>query len=81
MADLLIREIDPKLKNDLKKRARAHGHSLSDEAKLLLDIALNRPEPPQKMGTWMRSLLPPEFRGDDLVFEIEDEVRDPPDLK
>ena len=81
MSDLLIRGVKPKLKERLKKRARENGRSLSDEAQLLLDEALNRREPPQKMGTWMRGLLPPEFRGDDLVFEIEDEVREPPNFK
>lgn len=81
MTDLLIRKISPKLKRELEKRARAHGRSLSDEAQSLLDEALTKREPPRKMGTWMQSLLPPEYRGDDLVFEIEDEVRAPPDFK
>ena len=81
MSDLLIRGIKPKLKERLKKSARASGRSLSEEAQSLLDEALTKREPPRKMGTWMRSLLPPEFRGDDLVFEIEDEVREPPDFK
>jgi plasmid stability protein len=81
MSDLLIRGIKPKLKERLKKSARTSGRSLSDEAQSLLDEALNKREPQRKMGTWMRSLLPAEHRGDDLVFEIEDEVRDPPDFK
>ncbi len=36
MADLLIRDIDPKLKRELEERARAHGRSLSEEAKSML---------------------------------------------
>lgn len=79
--DLLIRKVNPQLKDELKKRARAHGRSLSDEAKAVLDDALKPRKPEKKMGTWMRSLLPPEFRGDDLVFERRDEVRKPPDFK
>jgi hypothetical protein len=81
MNDLLIRGIKPKLKERLKKSARESGRSLSEEAQSLLDEALTKREPPRKMGTWMRSLLPPEYRGDDLVFEMEDEVREPPDFK
>lgn len=81
MTDLLIRKIDPKLKAALKERARAHGRSLSDEAKAMLDGALRRPEPPKKMGTWMASLVRPEDRGDDLVFEIPGDIGDPPDLE
>lgn len=79
--DLLIRKVSPKLKDELKKRARAHGRSLSDEAKAVLDEALNQRKSKQKIGTWMRSLLPPEFRGDDLVFERQDQVRKPPDFE
>ncbi len=78
MTDLLIRKIDPKLKRELEKRARAHGRSLSDEAKRVLDSALSRPERPTKMGTWLFNLLPAEYRGDDLVFERNDLVSPPP---
>ena len=80
MTDLLIRKIKPKLKRELEKRARAHGRSLSDEAQSVLDKALY-PEPPMKMGTWMASLVAPEDRGDDLVFEIPGEISNPPDFK
>ena len=81
MTDLLIRKIDPKLKRELEKRARAHGRSLSEEVKTLLGKALGGPAPQKKMGTWMFSLLPEEYRGDDLVFERNDLVSPPPDFE
>jgi plasmid stability protein len=81
LTDLLIREIDPELKEALKERARAHGRSLSDEVKAVLDDALRRPEPPKKMGTWMASLVRPEDRGDDLVFEIPGDIGEPPNFE
>lgn len=81
MTDLLIREIDPELKEALKERARAHGRSLSDEVKAVLDDALRRREPPKKMGTWMASLVRPEDRGDDLVFEIPGDIGEPPNFE
>jgi hypothetical protein len=81
MTDLLIREIDLKLKREIEKRARAHGRSLSAEAKVLLGQALRRPEPPKKMGTWMFSLVRPEDRGDDLIFKVPDKVRKPPSFE
>jgi plasmid stability protein len=81
VTDLLIRKIDPKLKRALEKRAREHGHSLSEEAKTLLGKALSGPEPQMKMGTWMASLVRPEDRGDDLVFEIPGEIGRPPDFE
>ncbi len=80
-SDLLIRKLDARLKRKLAQRARAHGRSMSDEAKAMLDEALEAATPPKKMGTWMRSLLPAEFRGDDFVFEVQDDVREPPDFK
>lgn len=81
MTDMLIRKIDPKLKREIERRAREHGRSLSDQAKLVLQRGLNVPEPPLKMGTYLYSLLPEEFRGDDLVFEIPGDVSDPPDFE
>ena len=78
--DLLIRKVDPKLKDALRRRARAHGRSLSDEAKVVLSIGLGGNQPKKKLGTWMQSLLPPEYRGDDLVFEYKGEFPKPPDF-
>jgi len=81
MTDMLIRNIDPKLKREIEKRALEHGHSLSDEAKLVLRRGLEPPTSARKIGTSMASLLPEEFRGADLVFEIPGDVSDPPDFK
>jgi len=79
--DLLIRQVDPKLKSELRKRARAHGRSLSDEAKSLLADALEPPRPQAGMGTLMRRLVPAEYRGDDLVFEYKGAFPKPPEFE
>jgi len=68
MTDMLIRNIDPKLKREIEKRALEHGHSLSDEAKLVLRRGLEPPTSARKIGA-------------DLVFEIPGDVSDPPDFK
>lgn len=81
MTDLLIRKIDPKLKRELEKSARANSRSLSEEAKTLLGNALRGPERQMKMGTWMASIVPPEVRGDDLIFEVPGEMSEPPDFE
>jgi plasmid stability protein len=81
MTDMLIRKIDPKLKREIEKRAREHGRSLSDEAKLVLQRGLSVPEPPLKMGTYLMSLLPDEYRGDDLVFEYRSDIGRPPEFE
>jgi len=83
MSDLLIRNIDTHLKQQLEKSARAHKRSLSEEARLLLKSALREPqaEPKKGLGTEMFELVRPEDRGDDLVFEFPGEIREPPKFK
>jgi plasmid stability protein len=51
MTDLLLRNIDLKLKRRLKARARASGRSLSEEAKALINRALAETEPARGLGT------------------------------
>jgi plasmid stability protein len=81
MSDLLIRNMTSRMKRQIQERARAHRRSLSEEAKLLLQKALSTPEPERNMFEWMRSLVPPEYRGDDLVFECPRDFPKPPDLE
>jgi hypothetical protein len=81
MSDLLIRKIPVPLKRKIKERARAHGRSMSAEAQALIKKGLNTPAPEVDLGDWLFNLVPPEYRGDDLVFEIPDAARKPPDFK
>jgi plasmid stability protein len=74
MTDLLIRNIDPRLKRQLHESARSHRRSLSEEARMLLKKALLEPSDKRKMGKVLFGLVPEEFRGDDLVFEVPGEV-------
>jgi plasmid stability protein len=81
VTDLLIRKIDPKLKRELEKRARAHGRSLSEETKALIRKGLAGATEPVKMGTFLFSLLEDKYRGDDLVFERNDLAEPPPNFE
>jgi antitoxin FitA len=81
MTDLLIRNIEPELKRRIEERARTHGRSLSDETKALIQKGLVAPKPAMKMGDWLYSLVDPEDRGDDLVFEYRGAMPKPPDFK
>jgi plasmid stability protein len=81
MSDLLIRNVAPYMKREIQKRARARGRSLSDEAKILIQRALLQPEDRRKLGTEMFNMIRPEDRGDDLVFELPDDISEPPDFK
>jgi plasmid stability protein len=81
MSDLLIRKITPRMKRELQARARAHGRSLSEETKLVIDQGLRAPEPQFNMGDWLFNLVRPEDRGDDLVFEYRDDFPKPADFE
>ena len=50
MSDLLIRNIKPQLKRKLADRARKHGHSLSAEAKEILQRGLAIVSPDRNLG-------------------------------
>lgn len=86
MADLLIRNIKPQLKRRIAEYARKNRHSLSDEAKALIERGLaatssKKPHlPKEPLGTYLFSLLEDKYRGDDLVFEVRD-YPTPPDLE
>ncbi len=40
MSDMLIRNMSPRMKRQIKERARAHGRSMSEEVKALLEEKL-----------------------------------------
>jgi hypothetical protein len=81
MPDLLIRDMSVELKRQIERRARESEVSLSDAAKSLIETGLKGGETPRRrLGTELFELLPPEFRSDDLVFEIPDLADEPPDF-
>jgi plasmid stability protein len=80
VAYLLIRNIDPQLRRTLADRARSHGRSLSEEAKILLENEVFGPLHQRKIGTVLMSLIREEYRSDDLVFEVPGKVSQPPDF-
>jgi plasmid stability protein len=80
MSDLLIRNIDPGLKRRIQERARQHRQSMSDEAEALIKHGLMSATRARKMGTAMIELVPEKYREDDLIFETDEPIRQPPDL-
>jgi hypothetical protein len=79
MASLFIRNIDPELKRLIAELATKSGLSASNEAAALIREAVLR-APGIGLGTWLFNLIDPRDRGDDLVFEIDAPVRQPPDF-
>jgi hypothetical protein len=78
MADLLIRDVGAQLKRRLEESARKNNHSLSEEAKVILQRALAAETDNRKLGTLMSQLLPPEDRSDEYVFRNRGGVSRPP---
>ena len=81
MPDMLIRKVEAELKEKIEESARTHHRSLSDEAKWLIRKGLNEPKDDRKLGTLMSQLVPPKYRGDDLVFEVSGDASEPPDFE
>ena len=81
MTDLLIRDIDPRLKRRIEESARKNNRSLSEEAKELLSRGVTRSPDNRKLGTLLFDSVRPEDRGDDLIFEIPGAVSTPPDFE
>jgi plasmid stability protein len=81
MSDLLVRKLTPALRRQIQERARKSGRSLSEEAKTLIQRGLTAPEQTPGLGTRLFAMVREEDRGDDLVFEVPGEIREPPDFK
>jgi hypothetical protein len=80
MKYLLIQDIDPEFYRLLEERAWLNGRSLAEEVEWLMREGLASPNSKIRMGTWMSNLVPPEYRGDDLVFEARGPESPPPDF-
>jgi len=76
MSDLLIRNIDPKLKRRLEARARRSGRSLSEEAKALLTRGMIESRPKRPVGTALVDLF--KSAGPVEIDVARDEVPRPP---
>jgi antitoxin FitA len=81
MSDLLIRNLSSALRREIQARARKNHHSLSEEAKSLIQQGLAAPGAAVGLGTYLFSSVRDEDRGDDLVFEVPDAGDDPPDFE
>ncbi|MCW2306529.1 FitA-like ribbon-helix-helix domain-containing protein [Rhodobium gokarnense] len=77
MADLLIRNIDPGLKERLRQRAEAHRRSLSDEVKALLGQQLAPADERKGLGTRIHELFAP-LGGVDLELPEDQFPEAPP---
>ena len=65
MAQLLVRNLEDRLKVRLQRRARTHGRSMEEEAREILRNALREEEPARGLGTEIAAL----FRDRDLLLK------------
>ena len=79
MATLVIRSIDPELKNLIRDLAKQSGRSMSAETKHLIRGGLSV-DKRIGLGTLLFHLIDNKDRGDDLVFEFEHIPSPPPDF-
>ena len=71
MAQLVVRNMEKKVKDRLQRRAARHGQSMEEEVRDILRNAVKEPEPTGKLGTEIASLFAkvgldediPELRG------------------
>jgi plasmid stability protein len=81
MTNLLLRDIDPALKRKLEERARAHGRSVSEEIKALIERGIADEPRVAAMGTRLLGMLPDKWRGDDLVFGLPEDLPEPAEFE
>jgi hypothetical protein len=70
MATLVVRNIDPELKDLISDLAKQSGSSLSQEAMYLIRGGLSI-DKRVGLGTFLFNLIDKKDRGDDLVFEVK----------
>jgi plasmid stability protein len=78
MASITIRNLDDSLKSRLRTQAAVHGHSMQDEARDILNAALNRqPAPQPNLAASIRARFA-NLGGVDLPTIPRDPIREPP---
>lgn len=80
MASITIRNLDENVKANLRARAAGNGHSMEEEARIILRKAVE-PEEASAMGlgTAIHELFKP-FGGVELELPPREPMREPPDF-
>lgn len=79
MASLTIRNLDKSLKERLRVRAARHGHSMEEEARVILEASLARKKKPRSMADAFEEWFGPEH-GVELELPERQPIREPPDF-
>lgn len=79
MATLTIRNVDEAIKTGLRLRAAAHGHSMEEEARQILKLAVQLPHPQNNLGSRIHERFA-SAGGGDLMLPDRVGIRTPPDF-
>lgn len=70
MAQLVVRNLEEDVKRRLRKRAKSHGRSMEEEARVILREAVNdKPASGEGLGTRLMKLfadVPPDFKIEEI---------------
>ncbi len=80
MTDLLVRNLDPLLRSELKARAARNRRSLGEEAKALMRQGLTVKEPEKGLGTLIHELFKGTGADDFVPPERTKDMKPPPDF-
>ncbi|TVQ72145.1 MAG: plasmid stabilization protein [Balneolaceae bacterium] len=77
MASITIRNLDKDVKKRLRVQAALHGHSMEEEARIILKSALSRePRELENLATAIRALFEP-LGGTELPEVPREPIREP----
>lgn len=77
MASITIRNLDNKVKTQLRIRAASHGRSMEEEARMILREAVERQDGPTNLAQAIRSRFA-RFGGVELDLPSREPMREPP---
>ena len=79
MASMTIRNLSEETKQRLRIQAAVHGHSMEEEVREILRVALNKNKPPVNLAQSIRARFEP-LGGVELEIPPREPMRDPPEL-
>ena len=79
MASITIRNLSDDIKRRLRIQAAEHGHSMEEEAREILRVALAQRDSTVNLAHKIRERFEP-FGGIDLEIPQRDQMRDPPEF-
>ena len=77
MANITIRNLDNRVRMQLRKRAAGHGHSVEEEVRAILHEAVRQENPPTNLLSAIRARFDP-LGGVELELPVRNPLPEPP---